>query len=107
MTNLIKEKLGIPELLAGLAEEASELAQAALKYRRALDGRNPTPITDDEAYERLCEEIADVKLYVSMLNLNAKHISEIMQFKEKRWEDRIGITKMMDGLYPEKKENIR
>lgn len=87
--NEIRNKLGIPELLAGLAEEAAELSQAALKYRRALDGKNPTPITDDEAYERLCEEIADVKLYVSMLDLNAMHISGIMQQKMRRWKDRM------------------
>lgn len=31
------------EILAQLAEEASELAQAALKLRRALNGTNPTP----------------------------------------------------------------
>lgn len=31
------------EILAQVAEEASELAQAALKLRRALDGTNPTP----------------------------------------------------------------
>lgn len=31
------------ELLAQLAEESAELAQAALKLRRAYDGTNPTP----------------------------------------------------------------
>lgn len=31
------------EVLAQLAEEVAELAQAALKLRRALDGTNPTP----------------------------------------------------------------
>lgn len=31
------------ELLAQLAEEGAELAQAALKLRRAYDGTNPTP----------------------------------------------------------------
>lgn len=87
--NIIKHHVPITELLAGLAEEAAELAQAALKYRRALDGKNPTPIDDDTAYEHLCEEIADVKLYVSMLDLNARYISEIMDRKLKRWEGRL------------------
>ena len=32
------------EILAQLAEEAAELAQAALKLRRSLDGTNPTPV---------------------------------------------------------------
>ncbi len=41
----IKEHLPKAEILCQLAEEASELAQAALKLRRALDGTNPTPVT--------------------------------------------------------------
>lgn len=87
--NIIKHHVPVTELLAGLAEEAAELAQAALKYRRALDGTNPTPTDEDTAYEHLCEEIADVKLYSSMLSLNARYISEIMDKKLKRWEGRL------------------
>lgn len=41
----IVEHLGMNEILCQLAEEASELAQAALKLRRAYDGKNPTPKT--------------------------------------------------------------
>lgn len=41
-TNLIYN-LPKAEILAQLAEEASELAQAALKLRRAIDKENPTP----------------------------------------------------------------
>lgn len=48
------------EILAQLAEEFSEGAQAALKLRRALDGVNPTPITVDDAASNLVEELADV-----------------------------------------------
>ena len=87
--SVIKEKMPVTELLAGLAEEASELAQAALKYRRALDGTNPTPITQDEAYEHLCEEIADVGLYMQVLSLPNSYISSIMEQKMKRWENRL------------------
>jgi NTP pyrophosphatase (non-canonical NTP hydrolase) len=87
--NIIKKMVPVTELLAGLAEEAAELAQAALKYRRVLDGVNPTPTDEDTAYENLCEEIADVKLYASMLSLNARYISEIMDKKLKRWEGRL------------------
>ena len=39
----INEILDKTEILAQLAEESSELAQAALKLRRAIDGKNPTP----------------------------------------------------------------
>lgn len=38
----IRDYLSDAEIIAQLEEEASELAQAALKLRRALDGTNPT-----------------------------------------------------------------
>ena len=52
----IIETLPETERLAQLAEEAAELAQAALKLRRAIDGTNPTPKTIAEARENLIEE---------------------------------------------------
>ena len=90
--NIITQKVPVTELLAGLAEEASELAQAALKLRRVYDGTNPTPVKEEDAQERLYEEMADVKLYCSMLKVNVKYISEMMLSKQKRWEQRL-----MDG----------
>ena len=80
-----------PELLAGLAEEAAELAHAALKYRRALQQANPTPVGEDEAYERLCEEIADVFLYVETLDVNIKYVSDLESKKEERWIERLRL----------------
>lgn len=88
-TNKIRDILGIPELLTGLAEEASELAQAALKYRRSLTQINPTPIPEDEAYQALLEEIADVNLYLSTLYINYGEVCRIMEAKGKRWEKRL------------------
>lgn len=44
----IKGRLVEAEVLAQFAEECTELAQAALKLRRALDGKNPTPNTEEE-----------------------------------------------------------
>ena len=87
--NIITQKVPVTELLAGLAEEASELAQAALKLRRVYDGTNPTPVKEEDAQERLYEEMADVKLYCSMLKVNVRYISEIMISKQKRWEQRL------------------
>ena len=87
--NFIKRKVPVEELLTGLAEEAAELAQAALKLRRTFNGVNPTPISEEQAMERLYEEIADVKLYVSLLDVNPQYISEVMQHKLSRWRDRI------------------
>lgn len=40
ITDLLPET----EILAQMAEEAAELAKAALKLRRAKDGVNPTPV---------------------------------------------------------------
>lgn len=67
----IRDKMPYAELLAGLAEEAAELGQAALKYRRAIDCTNPTPVTPDEALAALYEEVADVLLYLGVLDLVA------------------------------------
>lgn len=89
MSNYIRHKMPVTELLAGLAEECSELAQAALKLRRVFDQKNPTPMSEEDAMEHLYEEIADVKLYCSQLNIPARYISEIMERKEKRWEERL------------------
>jgi NTP pyrophosphatase (non-canonical NTP hydrolase) len=87
--NIIKKEIPVTELLAGLAEEASELAQAALKLRRVFDKTNPAPTKEEEAIEHLWEEIADVKLYVSMLDVNPREISRFMSEKQKRWESRL------------------
>lgn len=87
----IRERVDLETLLTGLAEEASELTHAALKYRRAMFQKNPTPVGEDEAYEHLCEEIADVLLYVDTMDLNLHHISEIEEQKEARWLERLRL----------------
>ena len=81
--------LSVPELLAGLAEECSELAQAALKLRRVLDGTNPTPKPKEEAEADLLEEIADVTLYISTIQIDYSKVSDIMMAKQARWRDRL------------------
>lgn len=62
MDKKIHDLLQPTEILAQMAEEASELAQAALKLRRTLDGTNPTPIGANEAAANLYEELADVQV---------------------------------------------
>lgn len=42
MMDKIRDYLSDAEIVAQLAEEASELTQTALKLRRVLDGTNPT-----------------------------------------------------------------
>lgn len=53
MNKKVSDILPKTEILAQLAEEASELAQAALKLRRALDGTNPTPKSVEECLENI------------------------------------------------------
>ena len=93
MIEYIQEKLTTEDLLCQLAEEAAELAQAALKLRRVYNGSNPTPTTYEEAIGNLHEEIADVRLLLKMLSLddpNDKALqNHIMQAKIKRWATRI------------------
>ena len=77
-------------MLAGLAEEASELAQAALKLRRVLNGKNPTPIGVQEALLAFDEEVADVELYLEQVALkDCDRIRSIRNRKLARWIERL------------------
>ena len=91
LTNMLPGTTILPvvELLAGLAEEASELAQASLKLRRVYDGTNPTPKTEGVAIDDLYEEVADVMLYVDQLKLNIVDIDRIKGEKMNRWLRRL------------------
>ena len=90
--NIIKEKMPVTELLAGLAEECSELAQASLKLRRVFDKMNPTPMDEETAKERFFEEVADVQLYLKMIDIPWNYIKEIAIKKGKRWTNRLKGT---------------
>lgn len=89
----IIDAMPMTELLCQLAEEASELAQAALKLRRVYDGRNPTPVSADEAIKHLREEIADVWLVLKTMGLDSEpfisRYKEIMAQKAERWNKRL------------------
>lgn len=86
----VLERIGTDEVLAQLAEEASELAQAALKARRALEGsKNPTPVALGEALENLTEEMSDVLLCESMLGCLADFDYGLMQKKLERRVQRL------------------
>ena len=90
--NIIKEKMPVTELLAGLAEECSELAQASLKLRRVFDKTNPTPMDEETAKERFFEEVADVQLYLKMIDIPWNYIKQIAVEKGKRWSKRLKGT---------------
>lgn len=90
----IEERIDTDNQLTQLAEEAAELSQAALKYRRAIqtarweENISPTPKTLNEAYDSLVEECSDVMLAVLV---TTRHLmaNDIMLNKAKRWLDRL------------------
>lgn len=94
-TKYIWEKLGKAEILCQLAEEAAELSQAALKLRRALTQKNPTPVTVEEAEEHLLEEFADVNVCLDVLfegeedDTYVDSVYDRACIKEARWASRI------------------
>lgn len=90
------EKIGTPAMLEQMAEEAAELAQAALKLARVLRAENPTPVTLEEAKMNLTEEFTDVqhcagelKLETDWRQIDAKNrrfkqrMDEMVLFKER------------------------
>ena len=93
LIKFIQARVPDTELMAQLAEEAAELAHAALKLRRAIDGTNPTPATVEEARAAMIEEAADVLLLVMPSPEEQKQvleqIREIQDVKLRRWADRL------------------
>lgn len=95
--NFVSEQIPVTELLAQFAEECSELAQAALKLRRAIDQTNPTPVTVDNARENVYEELADFYLCCDALEPYLKaneqptydKISDMQDEKLSRWVARL------------------
>lgn len=80
------DAIGEPAMLEMLAEEASELTQAALKASRVLRGENPTPVTAAEALTHLVEEYTDVVQCALELHMQ----TDLVQMKNKhdRFEER-------------------
>lgn len=97
----VANELGMENVLCILAEECSELSQAALKYRRAE--LNMTPKSKEEAFDNLVEEIADVEsciLQIKLLfpNMNVdKKAGIIKEQKSKRFWRRTFIDKNADS----------
>ena len=83
----IRSNLSLAAILEQLAEEASELSQAALKKARKLREENPTPKSLGEIDDNLVEEIADVNLCTDVLKVSI--MARIYDFKLDRWHRRI------------------
>lgn len=83
----ILSKIGEEAMWMQLAEECSELSQAALKMARIIHDTNPTPITHDEALRMVFEEYTDIVQCASYLSLMPDY--EQMKEKETRWINRV------------------
>ena len=105
MTDLeyIAENLSDEDILCQIAEEAAELAKAALKLRRAMTQTNPTPVTVEEALKNFIEEYGDT--VVAMTAYYMKHgvidrkVADILEQnypKYNRWAQRIKEGKKHD-----------
>lgn len=82
--------LGEPALMEQLAEECSELAQAALKLARKERGENPTPKTLGECFKDLIEEMADVNLCIWVIETSrGLDLRRPSNWKLERWAQRI------------------
>ena len=88
MYTKISGSLSRAALLEQMAEEAAELAQAALKTARILRKENPTPVTLEQSEDNLREEFTDLILCANVLKLF--HDPDILLRKYERWISRIG-----------------
>lgn len=83
----IIELLDEPTRLEMLAEEATELAHAALKLARHERGENPTCKDEGELIKNLCEELGDVLLTAKKLPYRPS--PDMMSKKNERWKKRL------------------
>lgn len=91
MNRYVFDHIGEAAALEQLAEEAAELAQAALKLARVTRGVNPTPVSREHAFDALVEELADVKLCVNVLESAYGNIDTegTVAVKYQRWLHRL------------------
>ena len=86
----VREQLSPADQFGQVAEEAVELAHAAMKMQRILTGTNPTPVTEKEAMGCCLEEICDLYNALELLKLDVSLKYEgIRKKKMARWVERI------------------
>ena len=95
LKDYILENIGMPAALEQLAEEASELSQAALKLARIYRGENPTPVSREEAVHSLFEEFTDVLLAGDVCNIYKD--AAIYDHKLMRWATRVENISSNEG----------
>lgn len=83
----IIKQVGAPALFEGVAEEAVELAKAALKVARIMRKENPTPVTLDDAAREVVVEYSDLRVYIDILRIYVD--AEVYDEKKQRFIDRL------------------
>lgn len=73
--------------IAQLAEEASELAQACVKWLRVSKGTNYAPMSVDQALDHIYEEFTDVVVASKVAGIYSSF--GIESYKTLRWKERI------------------
>lgn len=96
--NSIIRRIGEAAMLEQLAEEAAELAKAALKKARILRRENPTPVGLDEADKSLIEEYTDVVQCAKELQLEWDLQQAYM--KHDRWVKQLE-NRMQESVDPD------
>lgn len=88
----IVDQIGEAAALEQLAEEATELAHAALKLARITRGENPTPVDRSNALDALIEELGDVRLCAAVLGdlYGSLNTVDTERQKLERWKHRLG-----------------
>ena len=95
----VRDELALRDKLEQVAEEASELSQAALKLIRAIGmSGNPTPVTAGQALRAFSEEAQDL-LCVLRLGFTDSAWERIINIddypKYRRWACRIEAMKKL------------
>jgi NTP pyrophosphatase (non-canonical NTP hydrolase) len=91
----IREHTPDAALYEQLAEEAVELAHAAIKYSRVLRKESPTPVTSIQAEMAIEEEYNDL-LTVAIVAPAATQANLMIESKLARWAERLKEA-MPDG----------
>lgn len=87
----IKNRVSEAGLYEQLAEEAVELAHAAMKMARKLRAENPTPMSVEDISAYIKEEFSDVVLCAQLVDVAAD--LDLMAFKQNRWNERLASQK--------------
>lgn len=95
----IYSEVGRLEILTVIAEEAAEVAQAALKLRRVINqsSGNPSPVEQQKAIDSLNEELGDFLVAVNAAvpdpMIDVSKIIRTERHKRLRWLSRIHEAK--------------